>query len=111
MVEFLSGGKVEDARMAIYLVAYDLTKKKPEFDYQILWDELERLGAHRTQFSAWLINADNTARELLEHLKAFVHDNDRLWIVRLTKISATNQFTYQNAMKGTNDWLSENPVT
>ena len=30
--------------MAIYFVAYDLTKKKPEFDYEILWNELKRLA-------------------------------------------------------------------
>lgn len=96
--------------MAIYLLTYDLTKQKPEFDYEVLWEELERLGAHRTQYSVWLISNTDTARELLNHLKQFVHDDDRLWIVRLTKREGTLQYNYRNAMKGTNKWLEDNPV-
>jgi hypothetical protein len=96
--------------MAVYFVTYDLTKKKPEFDYQILWDELERLNAHRTQLSAWLVSVNITAKDLLDHLKDFVHSDDRLWIVRLMTVNG-KQFTYQKAIKGTNDWLADNPIS
>jgi hypothetical protein len=66
--------------MSVYLLAYDLVKEKKnaEHDYQILWDELKRLEAHRTQLSVWLISVDNTPQELLEHFKGFVDYNDRL---------------------------------
>lgn len=97
--------------MAVYFFTYDLTKKKPEFDYEVLWDELKRLGTHRTQFSAWLINVNNTPAELLDHLKQFVHSDDRLWIVRLIDKNGKRQWTYSNAMAGTNKWLQNNPVT
>ena len=97
--------------MAIYFVAYDLTKKKPEFDYEILWNELKRLGSHRTQMSAWLVNVDNTAQELIQHLKGFVHADDRLWAVKLTKVNGVSQYDCVNAMAGTNDWFNKNPVT
>jgi len=92
--------------MAIYLVAYDLVKEsKGTFDYQPLWDELERLGAHRTQYSLWLLNVKNTAKEVLEHFTKFVDKDDRLWVVSVRKA----EHWYKNAIGGTNKWLENNP--
>jgi hypothetical protein len=93
--------------MTIYLLTYDLTKKKPEFDYEILWDELKRLGAVRIQESVWLLNADNTAAELRDHFVSFIHDDDLLWISGVFK----SWFAYTKARAGTNAWLKENPPT
>jgi len=86
--------------MTTYTVAYDLVKRK---DYQSLYDELERLGGHRTQESYWLVNVNNTAKELKDHLASFVDQDDRLWVSELTK-----NHTYKNALKGTNGWLKAN---
>jgi CRISPR-associated endonuclease Cas2 len=88
--------------MTTYTVSYDLIKKK---DYQSLWDELDRLGAHRTQESYWLVNVNNTAKELSDHLKNFVDGDDRIWVSEITK-----NHHYSNAIKGTNDWLKNNPA-
>ncbi len=68
--------------MTTYTVSYDLIKRK---DYQSLWDELNRLGAHRTQESYWLVNVNNTAKELNDHLKSFVDGDDRILVSELTK--------------------------
>lgn len=87
--------------MTSYTVSYDLMKQK---DYQKLWDELARLGAHRTQDSYWLVNVDNTAQELHDHLKSFVDADDRVWVSELTR-----NHHYANALKGTNDWIKSNP--
>lgn len=87
--------------MTSYTVSYDLRNQK---DYQTLWDELARLGAHRTQESYWLVNVDNTAGELHDHLKKFVDADDRIWVSELTR-----NHRYSNAMKGTNDWIKNNP--
>jgi CRISPR-associated endonuclease Cas2 len=86
--------------MTTYTISYDLIKRK---DYQSLWDELERLGAHRTQASYWLVAVTNTAKELHDHLKEFVDADDRIWVSELTK----NHY-YSNAIGGTNDWLKKN---
>jgi CRISPR/Cas system-associated endoribonuclease Cas2 len=93
--------------MSVYLLAYDLVqeKKNPQHDYQVLWDELKRLGAHRTQYSLWLLNVNNTPRELVNHFKQFVDGNDPLWITRLV----TGEYSFNNARSGTNDWLATNP--
>ena len=86
--------------MATYVFTYDLIKRK---DYPKLWDELERLGAHRALNSFWLISVSNTAKELHEHLRKFVDDDDRIWVSELTKKRAFM------AKAGTNDWLKSNP--
>ncbi|MBE7734630.1 CRISPR-associated protein Cas2 [Devosia faecipullorum] len=86
--------------MATYVFTYDLIKRK---DYPKLWEELERLGAHRALNSFWLINVDNTAKELHDHLREFVDSDDLTWVSELTK---NHGYT---AKKGTNAWLKENP--
>ena len=57
--------------MAVYLLSYDLVaeKKNAHHDYQVLWDELERLGAHRTQLSMWLVNVDLTPVQVIRHFR------------------------------------------
>jgi len=88
--------------MTTFTVSYDLIKRK---DYQTLWDELARLGAFRTQASYWLVNVNlPTAKQLHDHLKQYVDQDDRLWVSELT----TN-YWYSNALAGTNDWLKRNP--
>ena len=87
--------------MTTYTVSYDLIKSK---DYQTLWDELERLKAHRTEESYWLVAYNGTAKALHDHLKKFVDSDDKLWVSELTK----NHY-YSNAKGGTNAWITANP--
>lgn len=91
--------------MPIYVFTYDLRNESGSHDYKPLWDELDRLGAHRFQDSAWLINLTNTAKEVIEHFEAFTDSDDRLYASTLRK----GQYWYRNAKSGTNDWLKENP--
>lgn len=86
--------------MTTYTVSYDLIKRK---DYPELWGELERLGAHRTQDSYWLLSASNTAKEVHDHLKRYVDGDDRLWVSELTR-----NHHFSNAKPGTNNWLKNN---
>lgn len=74
-------------------------------DYQPLWDELKRLGAHRTQLSTWLLDLDNSPKEIVEHFKKYVDRDDRLMVVKLTK-----DHWYVNAIGGTNAWLEARKV-
>lgn len=87
--------------MASYTVSYDLIQGK---NYKKLWDELQRLGGHRTQDSYWLVAVNNTANELCQHLKNFVDGDDKLWVSELTY-----NFQFTNANSGTNDWIAKNP--
>lgn len=89
--------------MTTYTVSYDLIKRK---DYETLWAELKRLGAHRTQASYWLVNVNNTATVLVQHLKGFVDADDSIWVSELT-----HNYDFSNARAGTNDWVLKNPPT
>ena len=90
--------------MTIYTLAYDLMKEQTSDDYKPLWAELKRIGVHRTQFSLWLIDLNNTAKEVHDHFKGYVDSNDRLFVSELTK----NKH-YSNAIAGTNNWLASHP--
>jgi CRISPR/Cas system-associated endoribonuclease Cas2 len=88
--------------MATFTVSYDLIKNK---DYKGLCDELTRLGGHRAQLSYWLLNVNvESARDLRDHLKGFVDDDDSLFISELTKNNAPLL-----CRPGTNNWLKANP--
>lgn len=88
--------------MPVYVVTYDLRKQGQ--DYESLLAELRRLGGHRALASFWLLNVDNTAQEVKDHLfNGYMDKNDLIWVSELTKKN-----TYM-AMAGTNEWLKNNP--
>lgn len=89
--------------MTTFAVSYDL--KRPGQDYPKLWEELERLGAHRSLESFWLVSVTSTtAKEVHDHLKSFVDTNDAIWVLELTQ-----NHWYSGARGGTNEWLKKNP--
>jgi len=88
--------------MALFAVSYDL--KQPEKDYEKLWAALEALDAHRTLNSVFLVNFQpDNQRTLLNHLKSYVDENDRLMVFRLKE-----EPDFTKALSGTNDWISKN---
>lgn len=87
----------------IFTLTYDLNKEKTSADYKPLIDELQRLGAHRFQASAWLANLNNTAQEVHDHFKRLMDSNDSLWVSEFTGVHY-----YSGARSGTNQWLSAN---
>lgn len=93
--------------MTVYLLAYDLINEHSGFDYKPLWAELNRLNAHRTQYSLWLVNLNNTPKEVAEHFRKFMDGDDRIWATRVR----SNEYWFINAMNGTVEWLRKNPPT
>jgi hypothetical protein len=91
--------------MAIWFLAYDLMNELDSSGYKELKTELQRLKAHRTQFSAWLVNLDETAQDVRAHFSNFVDSDDRLWVVRVRK----REYAFNNAIGGTKQWLLKNP--
>lgn len=84
--------------MALFSITYDLVEKK---DYDGLIDRLKELDTVKVQLSQWLLSADNTSKEVKDHLAQCPDDDDRLMVIEFTKRPA---YTY--ALKGTNAWLS-----
>ncbi|RYY82794.1 MAG: CRISPR-associated protein Cas2 [Chitinophagaceae bacterium] len=90
--------------MTIFLITYDLRNEKSSHDYQPLWDELAKFHCHRTQYSVWLGDFNNTAKEVHDHFRQLLDADDRLMVSELTKNHRCTK-----AMAGTTDWLANNP--
>lgn len=87
--------------MARYLVTYDLVDGR---DYDRIINELERMGAVRTQKSVYLVTrSTDSPAGLLQHLKSYVDADDRLMVVMLTVKPA-----WTIGLKGTRDWVAKN---
>lgn len=87
--------------MPVYAVTYDLNKEK---NYDRLWAEMKRLGAHKAALSFYLLSVNlDTSKSLLDHLKSFVDDDDRIIVVKTTK----RDIATLRAFQGTSDWLKE----
>lgn len=83
--------------MAFFAVSYDLVKRK---DYQTLWDEFKRLNAHKCLRSMYLLDANNTAEEVKDHLKTFIDNDDQLIVVEFS-----DKPFHHKAFTGTNNWI------
>lgn len=86
--------------MALFAISYDLIKRK---DYPKLWEEFERLGAHKPLRSLYLASLNNTAAEVRDHFQQFIDDDDMLIVIEFNKKPA-----FSKARQGTNDWINEN---
>ncbi len=70
-----------------YSISYDL--RKPNRDYQTLWDELARLGAKRMLKSHYVVRQENTsATGMRDHLANFIDANDGLLVIELDGIAS-----------------------
>lgn len=90
--------------MTTYVLTYDLNKDETSSDYKRLIDELKRLGGHRYQKSAWLLNLSMTSQQVHDHFKKLMDPNDSLWVSELT-----NLYYGSGLMLGTVQWLKDNP--
>ena len=86
--------------MALFVVSYDLRKKK---DYQPLWDEMDRLGGHKPLESVYFLNVNSKdAATLIAHLRKFIDDDDQVIAVEFDKRPGTLR-----AKSGTKEWLDK----
>jgi CRISPR/Cas system-associated endoribonuclease Cas2 len=92
--------------MAIYVITYDLNKEPSSYDYAPLIENLEGHSCHKYQKSAWLGNFSDSAEVVYDHFRAFLDDNDFLFVAEITD----NNKHVKN-IKGTIQWLKDNPST
>ena len=68
----------------IYLVSYDLNK--PGQDYQALIDAIQTYDGYcKALWSQWFIYSNESAKDIYEHLRAYIDDNDRLLVCEITE--------------------------
>lgn len=86
--------------MAYFAVSYQLNKTK---DYKPLWDEMERLDAHKAMRDYYLLDVDlSTAVEMRDYLKQFIDDKDDMIFVAKLDSKPASYRCYQ----GTSDWIN-----
>lgn len=84
--------------MANFVVSYQLNKAK---DYPKLWQEMERLGAHKAMRSFYLLDlVDEDAAVVRDHLRNFVDNDDMIFVARMDKKPASLR-----CYEGTTKWI------
>lgn len=68
--------------MTFYLIAYDL--RKPDYDYQPLYDKLASIRATRIQESVWVVCSNRSVKDIFDSLWAHMHnERDRLLVAQM----------------------------
>jgi CRISPR/Cas system-associated endoribonuclease Cas2 len=84
--------------MALYAISYQLNDAK---DYPKLWEELERLNAHKVMRSFYFLNlAEDNPQDVCNHFRRYIDDDDMIAIIPMMKRPAT-----YHPYKGTKAWL------
>ncbi len=85
--------------MAYFAVSYQLNNQK---DYQVLWDEMDRLNGHKVMQSYYYLDVNfGTTNEFRDCLSGFVDADDQIAVVKIE-----SRPVHQMANKGTNDWIN-----
>ena len=80
--------------MAVFLISYDL--RKPDYDYQPLYDALDAIKAKHVQDSVWGVRTSSSAAEVFDYLWQHMHnEKDRLFVVPFDK---EQQYKSMNAI-------------
>ena len=84
--------------MSVYIVSYDL--RKPDFDYQPLYDALAVLKAKRIQKSVWGVNSSSTPKIIFEYLWQHLHStHDRIFVIPFDSDEAYKAINSVNKLK------------
>lgn len=66
--------------MGVYIISYDL--RKPDFDYEPLYEALDEVEAKHIQDSVWGVRTDSEAKVVFDYLWQHMHnEEDRLFVI------------------------------
>ena len=77
-------------------ISYDLTHHATMNQYEDLIAELQRFKARRVQLSEWMWRGSSNPVQLRDHLRPFIHQQDRLLITEVADWAAWNAQTNIN---------------
>lgn len=93
--------------MPVFFVTFDLNHDDGYEHYDTFIEELRKMRAHRIMNDACLVNVRTpSAKAVLDHLKPFTEETDRLFAARID----TQNSYFLHAYPGTNEWLEHNPL-
>jgi CRISPR/Cas system-associated endoribonuclease Cas2 len=79
--------------MSFYLISYDL--RKPDYDYEPLYDELKKLKATRVQKSVWVLCSNQSA----EQIRGLLWDEMDSDMDRILVAEMSGDYASHNAIK------------
>jgi hypothetical protein len=80
--------------MSVFIIAYDL--RKPDFDYQPLYDALAEIEAKHLQDSIWGLDTSSSSTVVFDYLWQYLHSpKDRLFVIPFDK---SDGYKSQNAI-------------
>lgn len=68
----------------LYLISYDLMNHATMNQYEELFKALRNLGAQRVLLSEWAVKRAENSVVIRDHLRPFIHAQDRLLVCELT---------------------------
>ncbi len=88
--------------MAIFVVSYDLNKKK---DYPSLFEAIKKLGTWcHVLDSTWLVASDSSAKLIADYLLKYMDEDDEVFVSKLVKREAAWRLKDPAKLK----WLQAN---
>ena len=87
--------------MAYFAVSYEL-KYQSELARRRFCDEAERLGGIEVVDRLYIVELDGVAEEVLDHLRKFIADGDRLVVIEFGNPPAVI-----DALAGAENWVAE----
>ena len=68
----------------VFIISYDL--RKPDHDYQPLYDALAKINAKHIQDSVWAMSTTSSAAVVFDYLWQHMHnEKDRLFVIPFNK--------------------------
>jgi hypothetical protein len=83
--------------MAHFAAKYQLNNVK---NYEPLWDEMRRLGAHKAMRTLYLLDYPGTAAQLGQTIAPFLDDDDMLFVSELKSAPYSRK-----CFQGTKAWI------
>ena len=66
--------------MALYLISYDIAEKDA-FEYKLLWEKLEAIGATKILYSEWVVKGEvGKANDIYSKIAPLTQKKDRLLV-------------------------------
>jgi hypothetical protein len=70
--------------MPLYLISYDLRNHATFGQYETLINAITQLGGQRVLLSEWAVRRNENSVVLRDHLRPFIHAQDRLLVSEIT---------------------------
>lgn len=89
--------------MSIKIISYDLSQPENSESYEDLIEYIKGLGSWaKPLYSVWFVDTDKTSSEIREGVKAYMDNNDRIFVAKWDPSNGWSSWRLPNDVT---DWL------